>query len=256
MKKWLLALLLLLMTGCSPAKPADPEIVVFAASSLTEALDQAIADYKSVAPEITVIPTYDSSGTLKTQIESGAACDLFISASPAQMDALEAAGFLSEDTRVNLLQNQIVLAVPAGNPAGITSFDQLANLLQTGDVFLAIGNNDVPAGQYARKIFDFYGIVETDISPKLTYGSNVKEVTTQISEATVDCGIIYSTDAFSAGVAAVDSASAEMCGQVLYPAAILSDSSNSSAASAFLNYLASTDGGMLAFAQVGFSPAN
>jgi len=257
MKRFLFILLILCLTGCNPAKSAaDTEIVVFAASSLTEALDLAITNYKTVVPEVTVIPTYDSSGTLKTQIESGAACDLFISAAPTQIDALESAGLLAENTRVNLLQNQVVLAVPPGNPSEIVNFDQLADLLQSGDVFLAIGNSDVPAGQYARKIFDFYGIDEAEISQKLTYGSNVKEVTTQISEATVDCGIVYNTDAFSAGLTVVDSATTEMCGEVLYPAAILSDSSNPAAATAFLDYLRSTDGGMSAFTQSGFSPAN
>src|SRR5699024_9933692 len=106
---------------------------------------------------------------------------------------------------------------PEGNPAGIESFDQLAELLESGEVFLAMGNSDVPVGQYTQKIFNYYGLDEATLAAdgKLTYGSNVKEVTTFVSEATVDCGIIYATDAYSAGLTVVDEATAEMCGQVI-----------------------------------------
>ena len=119
---------------------------------------------------------------------------------------------------------------------------------------LAIGNSDVPVGQYTQKIFAFYGIDEAAITDKLTYGNNVKEVTTQVTEAAADCGIIYATDAFSAGLTVVDSATAEMCGQVIYPAAVLKDG-QTEAAQAFLDYL-QTEEAMAVFRSVGFSPAN
>ena len=146
--------------------------------------------------------------------------------------------------------------MPEGNPKGIESFDQLAELLKSGDVFLAIGNSDVPVGQYTLKIFDYYGIDEASIADKLTYGSNVKEVTTQISEGTVDCGIIYATDAYSAGLSVVDSATADMCGQVIYPAAVLKtsgDQARQDAAQTFLDYL-QTDACAKIFESVGFTP--
>ena len=157
------------------------------------------------------------------------------------------------DSRVNLLENKVTLAVPEGNPKGIESFDQLAELLKGGDVMLAIGNSDVPVGQYTLKIFNYYGIDETAVADKLTYGNNVKEVTSQVSEAAADCGIIYATDAFSAGLTVVDSATAEMCGQVIYPAAVLKGDKED-AARAFLAYL-QTDAAMTVFESVGFSPA-
>ena len=127
--------------------------------------------------------------------------------------------------------------MPEGNPKGIESFDALAELLKNGEVMLAIGNSDVPVGQYTQKIFAYYGIDENAVAGKLTYGSNVKEVTTAVSEGTVDCGIIYASDAYSAKLQVVSTATAEMCGQVIYPAAVLNTSAHQEAAAAFLAYL-------------------
>lgn len=244
---------------------AEPvELYVFAAASMQESLDQVIEAYKAVAPEVAVVATYDSSGTLKTQIQEGADCDVFISAAPKQMNQLDAEGgeentegldLVNSATRLDLLENKVTLAVPEGNPKGIESFDQLAELLASGDVFLAMGNSDVPVGQYTQKIFTYYGLNEETLASSgvLTYGSNVKEVTTQVSEGTVDCGVIYATDAFSAGLTVVDEATAEMCGQVIYPAAVMKNSANPDAAKAFLDFL-STDEAMACFEAVGFSP--
>ena len=254
--------------GSAPAEESagDPvELIVFAAASMTETLTEIAELYKTAAPEVTITYNFDSSGKLLTQIKEGADCDLFISAAPTQMNAMD--GSLIGDTeenpdgldrivtgsRIDLLENKVTLAVPEGNPKGIESFDQLAELLKGGDVMLAIGNSDVPVGQYTRKIFSYYGIDETAVADKLTYGNNVKEVTSQVSEAAADCGIIYATDAFSAGLTVVGSATAEMCGQVIYPAAVLKGDKED-AARAFLAYL-QTDAAMTVFESVGFSPA-
>ena len=244
----------------------DPvELIVFAAASMTETLTEIAELYKTAAPEVTVTYNFDSSGKLLTQIKEGADCDLFISAAPTQMNAMD--GSLIGDTeknpdgldrivtgsRIDLLENKVTLAVPEGNPKGIESFDQLAELLKGGEVLLAMGNSDVPVGQYTLKIFNYYGIDETAVADKLTYGNNVKEVTSQVSEAAADCGIIYATDAYSAGLTVADSATAEMCGQVIYPAAVLKGDKED-AARAFLAYL-QTDAAMTVFESVGFSPA-
>ena len=210
---------------------------------------------------------FDSSGKLLTQIKEGADCDLFISAAPKQMNALDGSligdteknpdglDLIVTDSRVNLLENKVTLAVPEGNPKGIESFDQLAELLKGGEVLLAMGNSDVPVGQYTQKIFAYYELDEATLADagKLTYGNNVKEVTSQVSEAAADCGIIYATDACSAGLTVVDSATAEMCGQVIYPAAVLKGDKEK-ATRAFLAYL-QTDAAMTVFESVGFSPA-
>lgn len=246
---------------------AKTELNVFAAASMTETLNQIAENYKSVEPDVTLTFNFASSGDLLTQIKEGADCDIFISAAPKQMNALD--GTLADDsdknpdgldellegTRFDMLENKVVLAVPDGNPKGIESFDQLAELLRAGDVFLAMGNSDVPVGQYTQKIFAHYGLDEQTMADagELTYGSNVKEVTTQVSEGAVDCGIIYATDANAAGLTAVDEATADMCGQVIYPAAILKNSPNPDAARAFLDYLTGDSAGKV-FKSVGFTP--
>ena len=244
----------------------DPvELIVFAAASMTETLTEIAELYKTAAPEVTVTYNFDSSGKLLTQIKEGADCDLFISAAPTQMNAMDGSligdteknpdglDLIVTDSRVNLLENKVTLTVPEGNPKGIESFDQLAELLKGGEVLLAMGNSDVPVGQYTLKIFNYYGIDETAVADKLTYGNNVKEVTSQVSEAAADCGIIYATDAYSAGLTVADSATAEMCGQVIYPAAVLKGDKED-ATRAFLAYL-QTDAAMAVFESVGFSPA-
>lgn len=240
------------------------ELTVFAAASLTETLNQIAEDYKTVAPDVTLTFNFDSSGTLKTQIQEGAVCDLFLSAGQKQMDQLDASADTSVNTegldfvlagsRVNLLENKVTLAVPEGNPKGIDSFDSLAEHLEAGDILLAMGNSDVPVGQYTQKILTYYGLDEAALANAgcITYGTNVKEVTTQVSEGSVDAGIIYGTDAFSAGLTVVDEATPEMCGQVIYPAAVLNTSEHQSEAQAFLDYL-STDDAMTIFESVGFS---
>ena len=247
----------------------DPvELIVFAAASMTETMNQIKEMYGQENPNVTITYNFDSSGKLLTQITEGADCDLFISAAPKQMNAMD--GSLKEDvgknpngldlivtdSRVDLLENKVTLAVPEGNPKGIESFDQLSELLKSGDVLLAIGNSDVPVGQYTQKIFKFYELDEEALANAgvLTYGNNVKEVTSQVSEASADCGIIYATDAFSAGLTVADSATPEMCGQVIYPAAVM-QGEKEEAAQAFRDYL-QTDAAMQVFESVGFSPAN
>ena len=244
----------------------DPvELIVFAAASMTETLTEIAELYKTAAPEVTVTYNFDSSGKLLTQIKEGADCDLFISAAPTQMNALDGSligdteknpdglDLIVIDSRVNLLENKVTLAVPEGNPKGIESFDQLAELLKGGEVLLAMGNSDVPVGQYTLKIFNYYGIDETAVADKLTYGNNVKEVASQVSEGAVDCGIIYATDANTYDLTVVDEATPDLCGQVIYPAAVLKGDKED-AARAFLAYL-QTDAAMTLFESVGFSPA-
>ena len=241
------------------------ELIVFAAASMTETLTEIKDMYEEANPHVTIIYNFDSSGTLKTQIQEGADCDVFISAGQKQMNQLDISAdpkvntdeldFVLEGSRLNLLENKVTLVVPEGNPKNIESFDQLAELLKAGGVFMAMGNSDVPVGQYTQKILAFYGLDEEALASAgtLTYGTNVKEVTTQVKEGSVDCGVVYCTDAFSAELTVVDSATAEMCGQVIYPAAVLNISAHAEEAQAFLDYL-STEEAMEVFEAVGFSP--
>lgn len=241
---------------------APAELIVFAAASMTETMTEIAQMYKEVKPNVSIVYTFDSSGTLKTQIQEGADCDIFISAAQKQMNQLDASAdpsvntesldFVLEGTRFNLVENKVVLAVPDNNPAGIESYEDLGTDKLN---LICVGNDDVPVGAYSMEILNSLGILDQlESGSKITYGSNVKEVTTQVKEASVDCGIIYATDAFSAGLTVVDEADESQCGQVIYPAAVLNISANQDAAKEFLDYL-TTDECAKVFESVGFSMA-
>ena len=251
--------------AASSGAAAEPvELIVFAAASLTETLTAIGETYSAENPGVTFRFNFDSSGTLKTQIQEGADCDLFISAGQKQMDQLDIMAladvnkdrldFVDSDTRVDLLENKVVLCVPEGSDKGIDSFDALAEHLKAQDILFCMGNSDVPVGQYTQKILAYYDLDEEALAAAgvITYGSNVKEVTTQITEASVDAGVVYCTDAFSAGLPPVDEATKEMCGQVIYPAAVLKAAPNAEAAREFLAYL-QTDRAATVFESVGFT---
>ena len=241
------------------------DLIVFAAASMTETLTEVRELYKEVHPEVNITFNFDSSGTLKTQIQEGAPCDLFISAGQKQMNQLditadpevntEGLDYVDETTRINILENKVTLCVTPDNEAGLETFDGMAAALKDGSILMAMGNSDVPVGQYTQKILAYYELSEEDLANAgvISYGSNVKEVTTQISEGSVDCGVIYCTDAFSAGLNIVDYATAEMCGQVIYPAAVLKTAEQPEAAKAFLDFMLE-DQSMAVFENVGFSP--
>ena len=245
------------------AATASETLVVFAAASMTESLTKASETFTS-ENGVEVTFNFDSSGTLKTQIEEGAECDVFISAGQKQMNALDAEAekdhedgldFIEHDTRFNILQNEVTLVVPDGNPKDIKSFDDLAEHLKAGDIKLAMGNSDVPVGQYTQKILAYYELSEDDLANAgvITYGTNVKEVTTQVSEAAVDCGVIYRTDAVSANLTVVDAATKDMCGEVVYPAAVVKGTQREDTAKAYLEFLKGSVASEC-FEEVGFKP--
>ena len=261
-------------TASSPASSAaasseaasgeSVELIVFAAASLTETLNAIAETYSAENPGVTFSFNFDSSGTLKTQIQEGADCDLFISAGQKQMNQLDSTAsaevntegldFVDAESRVDLLENKVVLCVPEGSDKGIDSFDSLAEHLKAEDILFCMGNSDVPVGQYTQKILAYYDLDAAALAAAgvITYGSNVKEVTTQVSEASVDAGVVYCTDAYSAGLTPVDEATKKMCGQVIYPAAVMKNALHAEAAKEFLAYLR-TDKAATVFESVGFT---
>lgn len=238
----------------------ESEIIVFAAASMTETMNEIAEMYKAVEPNVNIVYNFDSSGTLKTQIQEGADCDIFISAAQKQMNQLDAVNggdentegldFVDADTRFDIVSNSVVLITPAGNPAGITSFEDVA----TDKVSLiALGNSDVPVGQYSEEIFTYMGIWDSlNAESKITFGSNVKEVLAQVEEAAADCGVVYSTDAATTdGVEVVASAPEGSHQPITYPAAVLKTAVNYDEAKAFLEYL-KTDECRAVFEEAGF----
>ena len=248
----------------TPPQSEEMEVVVFAAASMEATLTQIADLYKEVAPNVKLTFTFDSSGTLKTQIEEGAVCDLFISAAQKQMNQLdstdttgtnEGLDFVQSDTRINFVENKVVLAVPDDNPKDIQSFSDLATDKLS---LLCLGNDDVPVGAYSLQILDTLGIdiAALEDAGKVTYASNVSEVATQVKEGAVDCGIIYATDAFTYELNVVDQATAEMCDQVIYPAAVMKcggSEASQAAAQAFLDYLHTDADAMAVLEGVGFT---
>ena len=240
------------------------DVVVFAAASMEATLTEISQQYKEVAPNVNLTFTFDSSGTLKTQIEEGAVCDLFISAAQKQMNQLDSADttgtnegldFVQSDTRINFVENKVVLAVPDDNPKGIESFQDLASDKLE---LLCLGNDDVPVGAYSLQILDTLGIdiAGLEADGKVTYASNVSEVATQVKEDAVDCGIIYATDAFTYELNVLDQATADMCDQVIYPAAVMKcggSETSQEAAQAFLDYIHTDESAIAVLEGVGFT---
>ena len=261
----LMSALLLPMWGCSstPATSEQTEVVVFAAASLESALTQIAQTYEAQHEDVKLTFTFDSSGTLKTQIEEGAVCDLFLSAAQKQMNQLDSQDttgtntdgldFVYSDTRIDLLENQVVLAVPPENPGKINSFTDLAS----GNYLLCIGNDDVPVGAYSLEILNYlgYSLDQLEDQGKVTYASNVSEVARQVKEGVVDAGMVYATDASTYGLNVVDAATPEMCQQVIYPAAVMKSGQADSydAAEDFLTYLYTNETAISVWKDVGFA---
>ena len=252
--------------GCSAQESAETteqadktEIVVFAAASMTDTMNEIAEMYKAVEPDVNIVYNFDSSGTLKTQIQEGADCDIFISAAQKQMNQLDINGgdentegldFVDTDTRFNLVSNSVVLITPVGNPADVESFEDLASDKVS---LITLGNSDVPVGQYSEEIFNYMGIWDQlNSESKITFGSNVREVLAQVEEGAVDCGVVYSTDAATTDKVEIAAAAPERSHQdVTYPAAVLKTSKNPEAAKAFIDYL-KTDECTEVFEKAGF----
>lgn len=238
---------------------AKTDLNVFAAASMTESLEELKAVFEEENPDLNLVFNFDSSGTLKTQIAEGADCDVFISAAKKQMDELDPTSdtkdsdiTIDPSTRFDLLENEVTLAVKEDSRKDIKSFDDInTDKVET----IALGNADVPVGQYSESLLKNMGVWD-DIQEKITFGSNVKEVTSWVSEGAVDCGIIYSTDAKAAALKIVDTANPDMLDKkVIYPAALVDKSANKEAGEKFLDFL-KTDKASEVFTKYGFKPAS
>lgn len=221
------------LAGCSEKTPVT--LSISAAASLTDALTEINNLYTKDHSNVTITPNFASSGTLQKQIEQGAPCDVFISAAASQMDNLEKGSLIVTGSRKNLLNNKVVLIVPADSNLGLASFNDL-----TKDTVkkIAIGDpKSVPAGTYGQQAFDKLGITES-IQSKLILGSDVRQVLSYVESGDVNAGIVYSTDAaVSSKVKVVASAPDEINVKIVYPIAVIKASKNTDAAQDYIDYL-------------------
>lgn len=237
-------ILSLVLACCLLAMPlmslAETEIIVLAAASLTDAVGEIIENYKAVAPDVKVTASYDSSGKLLTQIEQGAPADVFISAAQKQMNALEEGKLIKEGTRIDLLENKVVLIVPEGKETPAT-FEEIAS---AGTI--AVGDPEVvPAGKYAQTILTSLGLWDTLSAEtgKMVLAGNVREVLTYVATGNADAGVVYATDALiEPSVTVMAEAPEGSCDPVIYPACVVEGTQNLELAQAFLDYVADAEG--------------
>jgi molybdate transport system substrate-binding protein len=224
-------------TGSSPGSSPAPsdEITVSAAISLKDTLDEISHLYSSEHQGAEVHFNLGGSGTLQRQIEQGAPADIFISASPKEMDSLESQGLLMADTRKDLARNSVVLIVRAGS----TSISGFQDLTKAAVKTVAVGEpQTVPAGKYAQEVLTHFGIYD-QLKPKLVLAKDVRQVLTYVETGNADAGIVYATDAkISKKVTVVATAPADSHSPVVYPAAVIKNSKNPAGAKAFLEFLA------------------
>lgn len=231
----------------------EQSILVAAAASLKNAYeDELIPMFEEQYPGVTVEGTYDSSGKLQTQIEEGLEADVFMSAATKQMKALDEEGMIASDTIVNLLENKIVLIVPAGSDSKIDSFEKIGDAES-----IALGDPEsVPAGQYAKEALTNLNVWDS-IQDKVSFGTNVTEVLNQVAAASADAGIVYATDAASKAdqvtvVAEAPEGSLEK--KVIYPVAVVKATTHEDAAKAFVDFL-QTPEAIAVFESCGFVAA-
>ena len=190
-------------------------------------------------PGVTVEGTYDSSGKLQTQIEEGLEADVFMSAATKQMKALDEEGMIASDTIVNLLENKIVLIVPAGSDSQIDSFEKIGDAAS-----IALGDPEsVPAGQYAKEALTNLNVWDS-IQDKVSFGTNVTEVLNQVAAASADAGIVYATDAASMAdqvTAVAEAPEGSLEKKVIYPVAVVKATTHEDAAKAFVDFLQTPD---------------
>jgi len=246
---FVVALLFLAGGGLMFGHPAQTELTVSAAISLKDALDEAKQIYTKEHPDVAIAINYGASGTLQLQIEQGAPVDVFLSAAPKQMDALETKGLLLAGTRKDLLQNEVVLVAPKDSKLGLRSFQDLT---RTDVKQVALGEpTTVPAGQYAKETLTSLGIYDT-VNAKAVLAKDVRQVLTYVETGNVDAGIVYATDAASSSkVTVVATAPPKSHAPVIYPGAVIKASKNPEAAKSLLDFLAGPRGAAV-FQKYGF----
>lgn len=235
-------------------KELKGEVYAFIAASLSNSMEEIQKDFNELYPNVTIYYSADSSGTLQTQIEEGARCDLFFSAADKQMDALTEEKLTKEDTVVDLLENKVVLIKPKDGKSKVTGFENVTDAEN-----MALAGEDVPVGQYSREIFTNLGLMDKVNEMEINECKNVTDVLAAVSEGSNEIGVVYATDAASVAdkVEILAEAPADsLQTPVLYPVGLIEDKEASEddtkAAEAFLDYVES-DAAIKVFEDYGFT---
>jgi molybdate transport system substrate-binding protein len=284
MKRFLSAVLLfaLFLVGCAPAAtptsaPMQPlargtattvatalpkstlepkTLNVFAAASLTDALNEIGKNFEVANPGVTVTFNFAGSQALRTQIEQGAPADVFASANKTEMDALISGSYIAQDAPQIFLNNKLVVILPVDNPAGLAKLEDLAK----PGIKLVLAAEEVPVGKYARQALDtMNGQFGSDFKAKVLANvvsneDNVKQVVAKVQLGEADAGIVYTSDAVAAPDLKTIEIPADLNVIVKYPIAPLSRSANADLAKAFIEYVLSTEG-QAVLQKWGFAPA-
>lgn len=235
-------------------KAEKEDLYVFIAASLKNTMEKIKETYEKDHPNVNIIYNADSSGTLQTQIEEGAQCDVFFSAATKQMDALKEGGFVVDGSISNLLENKIVLIKPKDGKTEVTGFDNITKASS-----LALAGEDVPVGQYARKLFTNLGTLDQVMKMEINEGANVTAVLTAVAEGSNEVGVVYATDAASMAdkVEIIAEADNSMIDPAVYPVGLIIDKEASEgqvkAAADFKEYLVNDEGVMKLFTDAGFA---
>lgn len=241
--------LALLMSGCSNTSANAEKLLVSAASSLTDVMKEMELQFHEIEPNIELTFNYGSSSKLRSQIEQGAPADLFLSASEIDMELLESQQLIDVDSIKPFAENQLVLA-SLEEFSETTDFQEL--VLNTEEK-IAIGEPDsVPLGAYSKKALENENLWDS-LSDRLIYAKDARQVVTYVESGNAELGIIYSSDAI---ISREISGTLEVPGQtdpIIYPGAVIADSENQPAATAFLEFVTSSKGQAI-LKEYGFMP--
>jgi molybdate transport system substrate-binding protein len=236
-----------------PAPAAGQELVVSAAISMKDALDELGRGFARDRPGVVVRYNLGASGELEKQIEAGAPVDVFVSAGQREMDALEARGLLVPGTRRVFARNVLVVVVPAASAGDVA---KPTDLLAPRIGRIAIGNpRTVPVGQYAEESLRTLGLWER-LEPRLVFAENVRQVLEYVARGEVDAGFVYATDAAlrPGRVREAFRPPEDSYRPVLYPAGVVTGTRQPALAAAFADRLAGREG-QAVLARFGFLPA-
>ena len=256
---WLLIAIFLTACGSpAPTGPSEPqELTVYAAASLTEAFSEIGKNFEVAHPGVTVRLNFGGSQTLRTQIEQGAQADLFAPANTQEMDALVNGNFVSPDTAQVFLTNQLVVIMPAQNPAGLARVEDLSR----SGLKIILAAPEVPAGSYALRVLDQLDAAIGNhykanvLANVVSYENDVRLVVAKVQLGEADAGIVYRSDSLAApGVQTLAIPPAyNVVAQ--YPIATLAQSQNAGLAQTFMAYLLSAEGQAI-LKKWGFSPVH